>query len=159
MGKTLSDQICCPKFIPEPWEDKIIKWDKKRFIKDKVFTLFFIPINYGSAMTRLTKRAEDSGLKSKSFLCLSEHTSLWNMNLYLEVDKEVAGTENITLSGEYYCRVYEGDFSRTGEWSKDFDTTTKAKGYNIKKLYMWYTTCPECAKKYGKNYTVFIGQL
>jgi hypothetical protein len=110
-------------------------------------------------MSRLTKRVEESDVKTINSLCLSENTSLWNMNLYLEVKKEVAGTENITLSGEYYCRVYEGEFSKTGEWSKDFDLNTKSKGYHIKKLYMWYTTCPDCAKKYGKNYTVLIGQL
>ena len=25
--------------------------------------------------------------------------------------------------------------------------------------YMWYTTCPKCAKKYGKNYVVILGQI
>jgi len=28
----------------------------------------------------------------------------------------------------------------------------------IEKMYMWYTTCPECAKKYGKNYIVKIAK-
>ncbi|WP_369688185.1 hydrolase [Anaerophaga thermohalophila] len=23
---------------------------------------------------------------------------------------------------------------------------------------MWYTTCPKCAKKYGKNYVAIVGQ-
>ena len=30
---------------------------------------------------------------------------------------------------------------------------------NIGKWYMWYTTCPKCAKKYGKNYVVIVGQI
>jgi hypothetical protein len=29
----------------------------------------------------------------------------------------------------------------------------------MKKEYMWYTTCPKCAKKYGKNYVVVVGQV
>jgi len=24
---------------------------------------------------------------------------------------------------------------------------------------MWYTTCPKCAKKYGKNYVVIIAEV
>jgi hypothetical protein len=24
---------------------------------------------------------------------------------------------------------------------------------------MWYTTCPKCAKKYGKNYVVILAEI
>ena len=27
------------------------------------------------------------------------------------------------------------------------------------KGYMWYTTCPKCAKKYGKNYVVILSEV
>lgn len=90
---------------------------------------------------------------------LSEHTSKWNMNLYSAVDKEVKGLENITISGKFYSKVYEGDFKETGNWAKDFEKTLAEKNIKTKKLYMWYTTCPKCAKKYGENYTVFVGQI
>ena len=42
---------------------------------------------------------------------------------------------------------------------KDADEDTKTRGMNIKKWFMWYTTCPKCAKKYGKNYVVVIGEI
>ncbi len=29
----------------------------------------------------------------------------------------------------------------------------------IKKLYLFYTTCPKCAKYYGKNYVVLLAQI
>jgi hypothetical protein len=35
-------------------------------------------------------------------LCLSDHTSKWNMDLYLVVDKEIPDAENITLSGKFF---------------------------------------------------------
>jgi hypothetical protein len=41
----------------------------------------------------------------------------------------------------------------------EFETLTKSKGLIIKKDYMWYTNCPKCAKKYGKNYVVIVGQV
>jgi len=81
------------------------------------------------------------------------------MDLYLAVDKEIVNSENTTLSGKFYSKVYEGPFNDSGKWMKDFGNLTKSKGLTIRKQYMWYTTCPKCAKKYGKNYVVVMGQI
>ena len=151
--------ICCPEFEPAPWDDKILKWDNKRFIKSKVFSLFYMPINFGSMMKRLAEKVRKAGVVIQDGLCLSDHTSKWNMDLYLAVDKEVPGAENITLSGKFLSKVYEGDFKDTGKWCKDLESHAKNKGMEIKKLSMWYTTCPKCARKYGKNYVVIIGKV
>ena len=150
---------CCPKFNPKPWDGKLLSWKDKKFIKGRVFTLFFIPINFGGVITRLMKMADDAKAGTVDNLCLSEHTSKWNMDIYLAVDKEVPGAENVKLSGKFLSKVYEGDFKETGAWCKDFEAYARKKGHEIKKWYMWYTTCPKCAKKYGKNYTVIIGEL
>lgn len=154
-----NDKECCPKFDPTPWEGKIFEWNNKRFIKDKVFTLFFMPINFGSVMTRIIKKVESVGAQILGWLCLSDHTSKWNMDIYLAVDREIPNAENIVLSGKYLSKVYEGDFSKTGEWCSDFKEYAKSQNVDIKKWFMWYTTCPKCAKKYGKNYVVIIGQI
>ena len=150
---------CCPKFAPEQWDDKIINWENKRFIKDKVFTFMYMPINFGAAMRRLDKSVTKSDASVNDYLCLSYHTSKWNIDLYLAVDKEIKGAENVTMSGKFYSKVYEGPFKDTGKWMKDFNKTAKSKGLNTKKTYMWYTTCPKCAKKYGKNYTVIVSEI
>ena len=150
---------CCPIFDPDPWNDKIFEWDNKKFIKGKVFTLFFMPLNFGQVMTKLMAMVGKAGAKTPDNLGLSDHTSKWNMDIYLAVDKEVPGADNVTLSGKFLGKVYEGDFKETGQWCKDFENYAKNKGYAIKKWYMWYTTCPKCAKKYGKNFTVIIGQI
>ena len=81
------------------------------------------------------------------------------MDIYLGVDKEVIGSNNITMSGNYYSKVYEGAFKNTSIWIKDFNEALNAKGYTSKRIFMWYTTCPKCAKKYGKNYTVLVAQI
>lgn len=159
MNEQTGNHECCPKFEPEPWDDKIFQWENKRFIKDKVFTIFFMPLNFGAVMKRLNAKVEKSGAAIPDWLCLSDHTSMWNMNLYLAVDKEVGNTENTTLSGKFYSKVYEGPFKDTGKWCKDFEKDIREKGFELKKMYMWYTTCPKCAKKYGKNYVVLIGNI
>lgn len=159
MTSPKTDFDCCPPFDPIPWDDKIIQWENKPFIKDKVFTIFYMPMNFGQVMKRLDQKVSKSGATMPDWLCLSDHTSKWNMDLYLAVDKTVADAENTSLSGKYYSKVYEGPFRDTSKWCKDFDRVAKDKGYTINKCYLWYTTCPKCAKKYGKNQVVVMGQV
>jgi len=159
MEKKEKTEECCPKFDPKPWENKIHHWNNKKFIKDKVFTLFNIPINFGAVMKRLDKVVTQQKANIPDWLCLSDHTSKWNMDLYLAVDKQITGSENVTMTGKYFSKVYEGSFKETGKWCKDFEETTKAKKLKTGKLFMWYTTCPKCAKKYGKNYVVILSRI
>lgn len=154
-----SDIECCPRFDPIPWNDKIFQWDNKRFIKDKVFTFFYVPINFWSVIVRMNKKVENVGAKIPDWLCLSDHTSKWNMDLYLAVNNEIPGAENVLLSWKFLSKVYEGNFWETGKWSKDFEKYTQEKNIKIWKMYMWYTTCPKCAKKYWKNYVVIIWEI
>lgn len=150
---------CCPKFNPEPWDEKTFEWSNKKFIKDKVFTLFYMPVNFGQVIVRMMKKVESAGAKVPDWMCLSDHTSKWNMDLYLAADKEIPAAENTTLNGKFFSKVYEGDFKETGKWCKDFESYAKSNSIKVKKMYMWYTTCPKCAKKYGKNYVVIVGKI
>lgn len=150
---------CCPKFDPAPWDEKVLEWSDKNFIKDKVYTFFYMPLNFGQVVRRMTAKIDAAGANALDWMSLSDHTSKWNMDLYVAVDNEVPGAENVTLSGRFLSKVYEGDFKDTGKWCKDFEKYAKEKGYTVEKWYMWYTTCPTCAKKYGKNYVVVIGKI
>jgi hypothetical protein len=157
MENQVKDPQCCPEFDPAPWDDKLFNWENKKFIRDKVFTLFYLPMNFSPVIKRMTLKVEAAGAQVPDWLCLSDHTSKWNMNIYLAVDKEVKDADNVTLDGQFLSKVYEGSFKDTGKWCKDFEAFAREKGFEVKKLYMWYTTCPKCAKKYGKNYVVIVG--
>ena len=160
MSNQPTDQdICCPPFEPSNWDDKFFDWHSKKFIKDKVFTIMYMPIGFGKVMKRLDQKVRDAEATMPDWLCLSDHSSSWNMNVYLAVDKEIPNAENTNLTGKYFSKVYEGPFQNSGKWSKDFYATSNQKGMKMKKMYMWYTTCPKCAKKYGKNYVVIVGEI
>lgn len=150
---------CCPKFSPKIWDGKILDWKKKKFVKGKVFTVFYIPINFGGVITGIMKKIDAAGATCPDWLALSDHTSMWNMDLFVAVDKKVPGIENTTISGKFLSKVYEGPYQKTGEWCNDFERYVKKKGLKRGKMYMWYTTCPGCAKKYGKNYVVVISEV
>jgi len=154
-----NQQECCPRFDPAPWDGKTFEWDNKKFIKDKVFTLFYIPLNFGSIITKISKKLANNNTRMLDGLCLCDSTSKWNMDIYFAVDKEIPGIENTTMSGKFISKVYEGDFKETGKWCNDFQSYAKNQGLDLKKIFMWYTTCPKCAKKYGKNYIVIVGKI
>jgi hypothetical protein len=61
-------------------------------------------------------------------------------------------------AGEFLSNVYEWPFKDTGKWCKDFERFAKKKAFVINTWYMWYTTCPKCAKKYGTNYVVVLAR-
>jgi hypothetical protein len=159
MGPEAESPECCPRFDPAPWDGKVFTWERKKFVKDKVLTLFHIPVNFGAVMRRLVPKVEKASAMSPEALCLSDHTSRWNMDLYLAVTKDVADATNVSLSGRYLSKVYEGDFKQSGAWCKDFAAYAESRGLTVKKWYMWYTTCPKCAKKYGKNYVAIVGEV
>ena len=153
------EAVCCPPFDSTHWDDVQISWDNKLFIKEKVATFFYIPLGFGKAMTKLNNLVEKADAKMPDGLCLSQHTSKWNMDLLLAIDREIVGVENLKLTGNFYSKVYEGNYNDTGKWTADFEQLCSKKGYSIEKLFMWYTTCPKCAKKYGKNFTVLIAKI
>lgn len=121
--------------------------------------MFYIPINFKKVMKLLDEKVKRAGAKIPDGLCLSDHTSPWNMDIYCAVDKEVAGAAQTTLSGTFYSRVYEGPFGNVSKWRKNYKPIAMSRGYAIEKWFMWYTTCPECAKKYGKNFVVILCRI
>ncbi|MBP7496892.1 MAG: hypothetical protein KA792_04425 [Bacteroidales bacterium] len=153
------EKECCPKFQPADWDGKLVEWSEKKFIKASVCTAFYMPLNFGSVMRKIDKKIKAADTKVSDYLCLSDHTSKWNMDIYLAVDKEIKDADNTTLSGKFLCKVYEGPFKDTGKWCEDFKKYAAENNHIIKKWYMWYTSCPKCAKKYGKNYVVIVGEI
>jgi hypothetical protein len=154
-----NDSFCCPLIDPGQWDNQTFNWTGKQFILGKVRTFFYMPLNFGKVMKRLDKKVRAAGATMPEWLCLSDHTSKWNMDVYLAVDREIPGAENTTLSGKFYGKVYEGPFSDTGKWCKDYESHVKSIGWSVIKWYMWYTTCPKCAKKYGKNDVVILSEV
>lgn len=155
----MNETECCPRFDPAPWDGKLFEWNNKKFIKESVTSFLHMPLNFGGVMKKLDEQVRHAQANIQEGVCLSDHTSKWNMDVYLAVDKDIRSAENVTLSGKFLSKVYEGPFQDTGKWCKDFEQYATNKGVSITKWYMWYTTCPKCAKKYGKNYVVIVAQV
>jgi hypothetical protein len=92
-------------------------------------------------------------------LILSDEKSLWGSDIYIAVGKEVPGAEMARVSGTFMSKVFEGPYSQTGKWVKEMAAYVESQGKELKNLYFFYTTCPKCAKVYGKNYTVLLAAV
>lgn len=150
---------CCPRFNPEPWDEKEIYWQNKLFLKDRVRSFFHIPINFGKVVTKNMKLIEESGSKPDEPLMLSDEVSPWRSNLYIEINQEIPGAESENISGTLLAKVFEGSYNNMGKWIKEMKAFVESKDKSVKKLYFYYTTCPKCAKVYGKNYTVIFAKI
>ena len=156
-----NEKICCPKFDPTPWENQEITWDNKMFIKDYVKSFFYMPLNFSSMMKRAWGKVEkaDAQPDMKDWLMLSHDLSPWKSEHYLAVNKNVPDAENTTLSGTFLTKVFEGPYKNAGKWYKEMEEVAKSKNKKAKKVFLYYTTCPKCGKKWGKNYVVGFAQI
>ncbi|MFH0879254.1 MAG: hydrolase [Lentisphaerota bacterium] len=150
---------CCPQFNPQPWEDKVITWENKRFLKDRVISFLHIPLNFGAVMKRNVGIIEAAGAHSETMIVLSDENSLWGADVYLEVTKDVPGANMAAISGAFLSKVFEGPYQNMRKWIEEMKAFVAAKGKSFSKFYFYYTTCPKCAKKYGKNYVVILAKI
>jgi hypothetical protein len=157
---TSNDSVeCCPQFDPGAWEEKELIWQDKRFVKDRVRSFLHIPLNFGAVMVRNMSRIEGAGAKSNDAIVLCDENSLWGTDVYISVPKEIPGSENVTISGTFVSKVFEGPYQNVRKWIPETRQFVASKGKQIQRLFCYYTTCPKCAKKYGKNYVVILAQM
>ena len=149
---------CCARFDPKPWDGKTITFRNKLFLKDHITTLFYMPIGFGKAMVRNMDKIEAAGAIGEQ-LMLYDCTSMFGADLYIAVGKDVPNAKMERISGTFLSKVFEGPFKDNGKWVKQMDAYVASKGKTMKHLYFYYTTCPACAKVYGKNYTVLLAQI
>lgn len=151
---------CCPRFHPESWDGKEFNFDGLRFARVQTRSFLYMPVNMGSVMRRTQGAiaAAGAGFEDRYFM-LSKEESLWKASHRLLVSKDVPGFENVSVSGTWFAKVFEGPFSQTGQWYREMQATMGGRGAPDAEILAFYTTCPKCAKAYGKNYAVLFGKL
>lgn len=154
-----SETGCCPRFNPEPWDEKEITWQDKLFLKDHVKSIFHMPLNFGQIMVKNMEKIQLAGALNPESLMLSDEKSSWGSDIYIAVSKEIPETEMVRISGTFLSKVFEGPFQNIGKWTKEMEIFVKSRGKETKKTYFFYTTCPKCAKFYGKNYIVILAKV
>ncbi|MGD8426672.1 MAG: hypothetical protein PVH63_03520 [Balneolaceae bacterium] len=150
---------CCPRFKPEGWDGQELHFENKPFVKATTRSLFHVPMNMGSVFSGTFSEIEKAGATDEEqFVVLTNDVSPWKSEHYFSVNKEVPGQEMVYLTGDYATKVFEGPYKEARKWYKEMKEYIKQIGMKPGKIYFFYTTCPNCAKYYGKNYVVGFGE-
>ncbi len=150
---------CCPQFDPQPWDDRVITWENKLFLQDRVRSFLHIPLNFGAVMRRSMAVITAAGATPDEMIVLSDENSLWGADVYLAISKAIPGARTAVLSGTYLAKVFEGPYRNMRNWITEMKSFVNRQGKTLQKFYFYYTTCPKCAQKYGKNYVVILAQV
>jgi len=97
--------------------------------------------------------------KNEEFLMLCYDPSPWKSELYMTVTKQVPDAENVTISGTFLSKVFDGPYNAVPQWIKSMDAYVAKKGKTVKKYYFHYAYCPKCVKKYGHNYCIAFAEV
>jgi hypothetical protein len=156
---TIPPTGCCPPFDPTAFSNEEVTWRDKPFVADHVVSLFHIPLNMGGKVLRNQRLIEAAAAQPPQPLMLTDEKSPWGADIYIDVTRPVPGAKMKTLSGIFLTRVYEGPFSQAGKWAEDMRRHVASQGKKAEKIFFAYTTCPRCARAYGKNYVVLFAQV
>ena len=152
---------CCAVPDVSEWDEKEITFEDKKFIRMQTKSFLFMPLNMSKVMAAIQKMADEAGasMPPKEVMIISRDISPWKAEQLYAVSKPVEGADNVVLSGKYLTKVFEGPYKNAGNWHNDMQEYAKSKNKIADKTYFFYTTCPKCAKHYGKNYVVGFTQI
>jgi hypothetical protein len=151
---------CCPRFKPEGWDDQELHFQDKLFVRAKTKSVAHFPINMGTVFKRTFKAMEDAdAINEKNLIVMSREQSAWSADHLFAVSKEVPNQEMVQVTGDFVTKVFEGPYKKMPQWCEELNEDLRARGKDAKETYFFYTTCPKCAKTYGKNYVVGVAQV
>jgi hypothetical protein len=151
---------CCPRFNPEGWDVQELHFEDKPFLRATTKSAMHVPLNMGKVFSRVQEHIVGAGAYDPNdTIVLSHDPSPWQGEHLFSVSQSVEDEEMTTLSGDFITKVFEGPYREAKHWDEEMRELVAAKGGTPSDVYFFYTTCPKCAKAYGKNYVVGVARL
>lgn len=151
---------CCPRFNPEGWDGQELHFKDKKFLRATTHSAMHIPLDMGRVFNRVHEHIEASGgYDMDDVIVLSRDLSPWTAEHLFSVPRDIADEEMTTLSGNFITKVFEGPYKEARNWMEEMNDVVNAMGKEPTDVYFFYTTCPKCAKAYGKNYVIGVARL
>ena len=116
----------------------------------------------GDKITKLWKMAEESqkvAANKEDTLILFYDPTAFRSEIYLSVTGDIPQADNVTLSGEFISKVFDGPYNDVPKFIKEMDQYLSQQNKTAKKYYIHYAYCPKCAQKYGHNYAILFAEI
>lgn len=160
MNMDTSETGCCPRFDPAGWDGLHLTFDDELFVRATTRSLMHVPLNMEHVFTRVQKHIEEAGAQDpERYLVLSRDLSASQAEHYFAVTRDVPGENMERISGTFITRLFEGPYRQAKSWHHEMEVAAEAVGRTAKRVFMFYTTCPRCAKAFGKNYVVGFAEI
>jgi hypothetical protein len=158
------DQECCPKFEPERWDERTFNWEKKHFIKESIPTFFHMPFpkmigKKVTIMMDLAKSADSLSEDELDTLLLFNDPTAFRSDIYMSVNHKVSHANNVTLSGKFMSKTFDGPYKKVPKFLKEMDDYLSKQNKKAMDYYVHYAYCPKCAKKFEHNYMAIFAEL
>lgn len=150
---------CCPRFNPSGWDDLLLTFERKPFVRASTISALYLPLNGASPFRATMNAVEQAYAREGTFLVLSNDDSPWYAEHLFAVDQDVPGADMVHLSGTYLTKVFEGAYHHAVGWVSQMESVVESRGKHMDMLYFFYTTCPRCAAASGKNHVVALAQV
>ena len=151
---------CCPKFNPEGWDGAEMHFKDMPVLRAVTMSAMHIPLNMGKVFSRVQSHIEQADAYDPAHcIVLSRDPSPWSGEHLFAVTKPVADEEMTTLSGDFITKVFEGPYRKAKDWYDEMKDLVRNRGKTPGEVWFFYTTCPKCAKAYGKNYVVGVAEV
>jgi hypothetical protein len=151
---------CCPRFNPAGWDGAEMVFRDKPFLRARTISLAHVPVNMGKVFARVHAAAEAAkAWRPDHFLVMSRDLSAFSAEHLFAVDGPVPDEEMTTLSGRFLTKVFEGPYWKARDWHDEMEQLARDRGATPGPVWFFYTTCPKCAKAYGRNPVVGIVQI
>jgi hypothetical protein len=119
-----------------------------------------LPINMGRVFSQTFNAIQDANANDDDHVfVLSRDLSAWSAEHLFAVEVDVPGEKMINLKGDYRTKVFEGPYPQAPKWGETFEAELEQEGFDVDEVCFFYTTCPKCAKSYGKNYVVAVAKV
>lgn len=161
----MENNICCPKFNPEPWEGTTHDWNDKPFLTATMPVIFHIPLPWviNKTIRRLWERAQEYSIAAdvNDFLMLCQDPSPWKSRFFLAVTGGHPDVDDdiVRISGKFISKVFDGPYKDMPKYINEINDWLSAEGKVAKEFFFYCTTCPKCAPIHGHNYIVIFARV
>jgi hypothetical protein len=160
LDQSVNTTGCCARFNSEGWDGVDLHFRDKLFLRAETLSVLHVPLNMGKVFSRVQDHIDRAGaIDPNQYIVLSRDVSAFKGEHLFAVTADVPGEEMIRLSGDYVTKVFEGPYSQAKDWYAALKGLAAARGKTDGAIWFFYTTCPKCAKEYGKNYVVGLAEV
>ena len=152
---------CCAVPNLADWDRVVVEFDDQSFVRLHTRSVMHVPVDMSRVMAALDASARESGvaMPPERAMVLSRELSAWKAEQLYAVTAPVAGADNVRLDGRFACVAFEGPYRRVSTWMSEAREYARSQGEPGDETYVFYTTCPRCAKHYGSNNVIVLVPL